>query len=133
MSDRTDTLVQVLFNKSSLQECSLQQVDYLAHQYPYFSTAQLLFLQKTEPGSEAYTKQLQRTALHFSNPLQLQSWLQPALFETEMPDAELFQNPIPAQEEAATVESDEITEAEDQPVEELITTEPERASEAPPA
>src|SRR5215217_9060253 len=96
MSDRTDALAQALFNKPSLQECSLQQVDYLAHQYPYFSTAQLLLLQKTEPGSEAYTTRLQQTALHFSNPLQLQYWLQPSRFDTEMPEAELFQNPISA-------------------------------------
>ena len=129
MSDRTDALAQVLFNKSSLQECSLQQVDYLAHQYPYFSTAQLLLLQKTEPGSEAYTRQLQRTALHFSNPLQLQAWLQPALFETEIPEAELFQNPIPDQE-VATAAPDEVTEAEEHALEEAIA-EPAPASEAP--
>src|SRR4051794_20046571 len=99
MSDRIDALAQALFNKPSLQECSLQQVDYLAHQYPYFSTAQLLLLQKTESASEGYTTQLQRTALHLSNPLQLQYWLYPELFEAELPDAELFQTPIPAQEE----------------------------------
>lgn len=95
MTDRTDALAQALFNKSSLHDCSLQQVDYLAHQYPYFSTAQLLLLQKLEKNPEESAKQLQRTALHFSNPLQLNYWLEPALFETEMPEAELFENPIP--------------------------------------
>lgn len=94
--------MQLLLNKPSLQACSLQQVDYLAHQYPYFSTAQLLLLQKADKASEMHARQLQRTALHFTNPLQLSYWLQPALFETEFPEPELFQNPIP--EAAETVE-----------------------------
>lgn len=89
-----DALAQVLFNQPSLEDCSLQQVDYLAHQYPYFSTAQLLLLQKAERDSEVYNYQLQRTALQFSNPLQLQYALHPSLFDTEMPKQELFQNPI---------------------------------------
>src|SRR5687767_10100231 len=95
MSDRTDSLVQALFNKPSLQDCSLQQVDYLAHQYPYFNTAQMLLLQKAGKNSEVFTKQLQRTALHFSNPLHLHYWLQPELIETEIPGPELFEKPIP--------------------------------------
>lgn len=94
MSSRMDALAQVLFNKPSLEACSLQQVDYLAHQYPYFSTAQLLLLQKAEPGSEVYNYQLQRTALQFSNPLQLHHALHPALFETDAPEQELFQTPM---------------------------------------
>jgi len=125
MSDRTDALAQVLFNKPTLQECSLQQVDYLAHQYPYFSTAQLLLLQKTEPGSEAYTTRLQQTALHFSNPLQLQYWLQPSRFDTEMPEAELFQNPIsaPIEETEPEVEAVETSNAETEVLEIEATSE----------
>ena len=87
--------MQALYDKPSLQDCSLQQVDYLAHQYPYFSTAQLLLLKKTDSGSEAHAKQLQRAALHFCSPLQFVHWLQPEQFGTEIPEAELFQNPIP--------------------------------------
>jgi hypothetical protein len=92
MRDRIDHIVQALFDKSSLQDCSLQQVDYLAHQYPYFSTAQLLLLKKTEKGSEVRARQLQRAALHFCSPLQFVHWLQPEQFDTELPDAELSQN-----------------------------------------
>ena len=95
MRDRTDHIVQALYDKPSLQDCSLQQVDYLAHQYPYFSTAQLLLLKKTDSGSEAQAKQLQRTALHFCSPLQFVHWLQPEQFGTEIPEAELFQNTMP--------------------------------------
>lgn len=118
MSDRTDAMVQALFNKLSLQDCSLQQVDYLAHQYPYFSTAQLLLLQKAETNKEAYAAQLQRTALHFSNPLQLRHWLHPEHFETEMPATELFQKPIPEKESTEENENPEdrnIAEAAEDP------------------
>jgi hypothetical protein len=73
MRDRIDHIVQALFDKSSLQDCSLQQVDYLAHQYPYFSTAQLLLLKKTEKGSEVRARQLQRAALHFLQPLAIRT------------------------------------------------------------
>jgi len=110
MSDRTDALVQALFNKPSLQACSLQQVDYLAHQYPYFTTAQLFLLQKAEPASEVYINQQQRVALHFSNPLQLQYCLEPTAFESELPKAELFQNPI-AEETAPQTELEKGNEA----------------------
>src|SRR6476646_2379247 len=112
MSDRTDTLAQVLFNKPSLQECSLQQVEYLAHQYPYFSTAQLLLLQKTEPSSVAYTQQLQRTALYFSNPLPLQIWLESDALTATQRETELFQNPISEPIELAPEKVLEISAAE---------------------
>jgi hypothetical protein len=112
MSDRTDAIVQALFNKPSLQECSRQQVDSLAQRHPYFCTAQLLLLQKTEREGEAQAAQLQRAALYFSNPLQLAYWLHPDVFETEMPETELFQKPMPEAESAGAVES-EAPEQED--------------------
>jgi hypothetical protein len=111
MTDRSDALVQALFQKPTLQACSLQQVDYLAHQYPYFSVAQILLLQKTEPGSEAYSRQLHQVALHVSQPLRLQYWLQPDAFETESTQTQLFQNPIPDEIGLEPVEQPELTTA----------------------
>jgi hypothetical protein len=136
MRDRTDHIVQALFDKPSLQDCTLQQVDYLAHQYPYFSTAQLLLLKKAESGSEAHAKQLQRAALHFCSPLQFVHWLQPEQFETEMPEAELFQNPMPGPDTASEPEpvvADEIqNELEPAPAQ-TATPEPVPTMEAVPA
>ena len=129
MTDRTDAIVQALFNKPSLQDCSLQQVDYMAHQYPYFTTAQLLLLQKCEPASAVFKTQLQRTALHFSNPLQLTHWLHPLFFETEIPEPQLFQNPMP---EAGSVI--EIAHAEKpEGLEETHVSEPDNAEQKEPA
>lgn len=122
MSDRTDALVQAVLDKPALQDCSLQQLEYLAHQYPYYNPAQLLLLQKTQADTEAYARQLQRTALHFSNPLQLQYWLQPAYFETALQESQLFQNPIPAipEEENATVDEYVAEESEVQTEPQLL-------------
>lgn len=89
MREQTDALARLLFNKPSVPDCSLEQVEYLAQQYPYFSVAQLLLLQKTETGAADYLKNSQRAALHFSNPLLLEPWLHEDSFETK-----LFQNPI---------------------------------------
>jgi len=111
----TDALAEALFKKPTLQDCSLQQVDYLAHQYPYFSTAQLLLLQKSEADADAHPKQLQRTALHFSNPFQLHFLLQPDLLNTTEPQPQLFQTPIPAEPETP-----EAVTAPEAPVEEPI-------------
>lgn len=125
MTDSTGLLAQALFEKPTLQACSLQQVDYLAHQYPYFSTAQLLLLQKAELNAEAYAQQLQRTALYFSTPLQLHYLLQPALFETALPQAKLFQNPIPKK----TV----LPEIVDEPQDRIAETTPAEIKVAEPA
>jgi hypothetical protein len=136
MRDRTDHIVQALFDKPSLQDCSLQQVDYLAHQYPYFSTAQLLLLKKTEIGSEAHAQQLQRTALHFCSPLQFVHWLQPEQFETEMPEVELFQNPMPVPDMAGEPEPtvrDDIRNVPEPAPAQTAVPEPELVMEAVPA
>lgn len=94
MTDRTDAVVHALFQKPSLAECSLQQVAELAQLYPYFSAAQRLLVQKTNAGSEAPAAALQRAALQASHPWQVLQWLTPQAFETNLPAAQLFQNPI---------------------------------------
>jgi hypothetical protein len=127
MTDRTDALAQTLFNKPALQDCSLQQVEYLAHQYPYFSTAQLLLLQKTPPRSEAYDLNQQRVALHFSNPLQLQAWMQPHFFETTLSQPEVFQNPI-----SPETEIEESVEAPEQLTSKVESETPTSVADAPP-
>jgi hypothetical protein len=75
-------------------------VDYLAHQYPYFSAAQLLLLQKKGFDGD----QLQRTALHTAHPLQLHYWLKPAAFETTLPGTQVLPIPILVEKPEAPVE-----------------------------
>ena len=80
MHELLDQLVYSLFKKNSLQECSLYDLKTFAEQYPYYSTAQLLYSARLkESGSEDYKSQLQKTSLHFNSPL----WLDHLLNKTE--------------------------------------------------
>jgi len=67
-----DTLVKAIFQKESLNDCSLEELQTLARQYSYFSPVQLLFTEKLRSENEnLYKEQLQKLALYFSNPLWL--------------------------------------------------------------
>jgi len=72
MNEIANQLVQVLFKKNSLQECSRWELEILADKFPYFGIAQLLVSGKLkEENTEAYEKQVQKTSLYFTNPLWL--------------------------------------------------------------
>lgn len=72
MNEIANQLVQVLFKKNSLQDCSRWELEILADKYPYFGIAQLLVSGKLkEENKEDYEKQVQRTSLYFTNPLWL--------------------------------------------------------------
>ena len=72
MHELINKLVFSLFRKNSLEQCSTEEIEQLAKQYPYFSSAQLLLAAKQKqtdhPGFE---KQLVATSLHVNNPLWL--------------------------------------------------------------
>jgi hypothetical protein len=69
MSERAHQLVQILLQKQSLDECSLQDLQSLAREYPYFGAIQLLLAEKTRTQHPSvYQKQLQKTALFFHDP-----------------------------------------------------------------
>src|ERR1051326_3951144 len=68
----TDKLVKAIFQKESLDDCSLEELQTLARQYSYFTPVQLLLAEKLNSENEnSYKEQLQKLALHFSNPLWL--------------------------------------------------------------
>ncbi|MEJ0104503.1 MAG: hypothetical protein WDO19_18920 [Bacteroidota bacterium] len=72
MNEIANQLVQSLFKKNSLQDCSRWELEILAEHYPYFGIAQLLVTGKLkEEDTEAYKKQVQKTSLYFTNPLWL--------------------------------------------------------------
>lgn len=72
MNEIANQLVQVLFKKNSLQDCSRWELEILADKYPYFGIAQLLVSGKLkEENKEDYEKQVQKTSLYFTNPLWL--------------------------------------------------------------
>ena len=76
MNPLIDQLVQSVLKKKSLEECTLQELQQLADQYPYFGVAQLLLAEKMgSEKSSGYKNQLQKASLFFQNPLWLNYFL----------------------------------------------------------
>ena len=76
MNDRTSTLAQSVLKKD-LSDCSIEELQRLAIDYPYFTPAQFLLVQKLkESNHELYNEQIQKLSLHFSNSLWLDHLLQ---------------------------------------------------------
>jgi len=72
MHELINKLAFSLFKKNSLDQCSIEEIEHLAKQYPYFSSAQLLLAAKQKQTDQPdYEKQLTRTSLHVNNPLWL--------------------------------------------------------------
>ena len=70
--DTIQTLVRSIFQKDSLHDCSVEELQSLARQYPYFTPVQFLLAEKLKLADEnLYKEQLQKLSLHFSNPLWL--------------------------------------------------------------
>lgn len=91
-----NNIVSWITGKSDLQQVSLQELKDIAHQYPYFTLAQLLLTVKMKKDNDPeYQHQLQKTALNFQNP----QWLH---FQLESLERDLSTpNPI-AEKQAIT-------------------------------
>ncbi|MEO8404137.1 MAG: hypothetical protein ABI480_06065 [Chitinophagaceae bacterium] len=63
-------LVRSTIDKNTLQECSVDELQQLTQQYPYFGPAQFLLAKKLkEEGSSLYEQQSQRAILYFQDHL----------------------------------------------------------------
>jgi hypothetical protein len=70
MSERLHGLVQLLPDKTSLKECSLEELHHITKRFPYFAPAQFLLLQKLkETDSPDYKAQHRKALLYFHDPL----------------------------------------------------------------
>ncbi len=70
-------LVRSIFQKESLDDCSLEELQAMARQYSYFTPVQFLLAEKLKTTDEnLYKEQLQKLSLHFNNPLWLNSQLE---------------------------------------------------------
>ena len=76
--DTVTALVRSIFQKESLDECSLDELQAMAHQYSYFTPVQFLLAEKLKTANvDLYKEQLQKLSLHFNNPLWLDYLLNP--------------------------------------------------------
>jgi hypothetical protein len=72
MHELINKLAFSLFRKNSLEECSVEEIEHLARQYPYFSSAQLLLVAKQKQTDHTdFENQLVSTSLHVNHPLWL--------------------------------------------------------------
>ncbi|HET9434372.1 MAG TPA: hypothetical protein VFO37_11480 [Chitinophagaceae bacterium] len=102
MHELINKLAFSLFRKNSLEECSAEEIEDLAKQYPYFSSAQLLLSAKQKQiNHQDFEKQLLATSLHVNNPLWLNHLLNSKLpikekitVEEKTPVAEVNEEPF---------------------------------------
>jgi tetratricopeptide (TPR) repeat protein len=70
MSSVINGLVQSIFQKNSLDDCSIHEIKQLAERYPYFAAPQLLLARKLkEEKSKEFDSQFQKAVLYFPNSL----------------------------------------------------------------
>ena len=67
-----DGLVSSILQKASLEDCTLEELQSIARQYPYFAPAKLLLAEKLRASDlDSYNEQLHKLSLHFTDPLWL--------------------------------------------------------------
>jgi hypothetical protein len=72
MNDTVSKLVKSVFQKESLHDCTLEELQIIARQYPYFTPAQFLLAEKLKStDGNLHKEQMQKLSLYFNNPLWL--------------------------------------------------------------
>jgi len=104
MHELINKLAFSLFRKNNLEECSIEEIDHLARQYPYFSSAQLLLAAKQKQTDHSdFENQLIATSLHVNHPL----WLDHLLNNTSS-EKIVFEEKIIATEVNEEPNNDEL-------------------------
>jgi hypothetical protein len=76
MSERIHALAQHLLGKSSIEECSLEELQHITKRFPFFAPAQFLLLEKLKAaGSPDAAAQQRKAVLYFHDPLQFDHFL----------------------------------------------------------
>src|SRR5579875_3783276 len=85
MSEQIHVLAQTLFGKSSVEECSPEEIKKLSERYPYFAPAQFLLLEKLKAeNAPEYSAQQQKAVLYYHDPLQFEYFISSNRFHTEV-------------------------------------------------
>ncbi len=105
MHELINKLVFSLFKKNRLEDCSIEQVEELAKQYPYFASAQVLLAAKQkQSGHPGLDKQLSTASLHINNPL----WFDHLLNSKSSDEKIILQEKIPVEEVLEEPNNDEL-------------------------
>ena len=85
MNETGKNIVQQLFGVTSLAEVSPSLIEQTISKYPYFGAAQFLLAKKLKDANDRNSNaQIQKAALHFTNPF----WLNYLLHENEIAEAD---------------------------------------------
>ena len=105
MHELINKLAFSLFKKNSLEECSVEEIEDLAKQYPYFSSAQILLSAKQKQiNHQDFEKHLATASLHVNNPL----WLNHLLSGKPIKEKILVEEKIQAREVIEEPNNDEL-------------------------
>jgi tetratricopeptide (TPR) repeat protein len=104
--------------KKSFKDCSIEELQKLTADFPYFAPAHFLLLKKLDPVTEAYRKQYQKAILYFNDPLSFEYFINRSSFDTPfepIPDTQDEQVPTETmyEEPAAAEVSSTISPAAD--------------------
>lgn len=78
-------IVDHLFQKQTLEDVDVRDIEQVSEKYPYYTPVQFLLAKKyQQTGTEQYAEQVKKTALYFTNP----HWLQALLHPEELPDTD---------------------------------------------
>lgn len=85
MSDRMQALAKLLPGKNAIEDYTLEEIEQLTQQYPYFAPAHFLLLQKLKhTHSSQYEQALQKAMLYYHDPLQLEFLLNSEKFYPDL-------------------------------------------------
>jgi hypothetical protein len=113
MSERIHGLAQLLPDKSSSDDYTLDELQHVAKRYPFFAPVQFLLLQKMKEAALPETAaQQQKAALYYTDPLLFDYFISPDQFATDEKESRLTREEVfnseaiaeivPANEETVT-------------------------------
>ncbi|MBV4359564.1 hypothetical protein [Pinibacter aurantiacus] len=100
------SIIQEIFHQRRLEDVSLEQLQTLAADEPYFAPGHFLLLKKLQQTADpGFESQLHKTVLYFGNPLWLQYLLQPTINEpvTEIKREHVHAANVPATQPEAAI------------------------------
>jgi hypothetical protein len=107
MTNRFDALTQQLFQKS-IADCSVEELENLAKDYPYFAPAQYILLAKLKDADDnGYQSQLQKAILYYHDPIAFDYFLNKEDFDIDFTSVEVPEA-VPAEKEIEVSSEQEI-------------------------
>ena len=107
MTNRFDALTQQLFQKS-IADCSVEELENLAKDYPYFAPAQYILLAKLKDADDnGYQSQLQKAILYYHDPIAFDHFLNKEDFDIDFTSVEIPEA-VPAEKEIEVSSEQEI-------------------------